>query len=862
MTRSLVVRLALAASVCLASPALAGGVATLRTAGTEASVDARGRLVSLKARGGMELLSSTAVADLFALELEQDGAPVTVGASQAGSVQVTSPTASSVRIVYTGVGAAGLDVTVTARSAPKEPLLLWRIGCRLPVGVRLTRVHFPVVALEPRTEGRDAWVSGATKGGLHPSPSAWQVGRSHYVSQPGSLAAAFACYYAAHGGYTTQARDVEGHPRAVGIGRTATALDVRWLTSCWATGRWSPDIDFAMGAFQSTRGFVTDWRDAADLYKVWALRQPWCARTFDKRTDLPAWLRQGPAMVRFHRGWLADPASIDRWMKDYWRARFPRMPLITAYWGWEKVETWVTPDYFPAFPSDARFRALVARNRALGAHAFLWPSGYHYTLTFGKQADGSLRWDDRARFDAVARPHAVVERSGKTLIGDRGWLEGGQTATLCPGDLWTRRWFDAISVSCAQRGADMVQVDQVVGGAFPACWNPSHGHPVGPGPWMTEVFHAQLTSMAAATRQALPGSVVCFEEPNERFLQQVGIQDYRDWEVVGQGGAEPASVFNYLYHEYVPTFQSNPRQGDLLQASWCLVTGQMPHLMPDRRVGPGPALANGAFEEGGAEAPSGWDKVGGYQGEVWSGRCDLDAQERHGGRASLRLTNGPGQTVQVSQNVPVAGAFAAGRRYRLSAWVKGGGAQSGNALMVGCFAEGMKPTWSGSIALPSEPGGWVQGASDFTLPEGSRVLRVMLHLRGEGTVWIDDVQLAELRPDGSAAPVLRSPFPADHAFMRRWVDLYHGEGRPYLALGRTLQRPALQCERVDSDGWRRPSVLHNAYQAPDGSQAAILVNASDAPRACRLNWQGRRFDLRLAPWEARLVRGKEKAQRR
>ena len=54
-------------------------------------------------------------------------------------------------------------------------------------------------------------------------------------------------------------------------------------------------------------------------------------------------------------------------------------PLITAYWGWEKIGNWVTPDYFPVYPSDEQFTQLVrdlniamvvvTHNKALAARA-------------------------------------------------------------------------------------------------------------------------------------------------------------------------------------------------------------------------------------------------------------------------------------------------------------------------------------------------------------------------------------------------------------------------------------------------------------------------------------------------------------
>jgi hypothetical protein len=194
--------------------------------------------------------------------------------------------------------------------------------------------------------------------------------------------------------------------------------------------------------------------------------------------------------------------------------------------------------------------------------------------------------------------------------------------------------------------------------------------------------------MLKACREVNPEAVVCVEEPNEWFIQQVGIQDYRDWEVIRRDGAEPASVFNYVYHEYLPTFQSNPQPGNRLQAAHCLVSGQIPHFVPSRAMGPGPALAGGSMETWSQNAPTGWDKVPGYRDRVYPGRADHDREARHGGEASLRLSNREdGEMVQVSQNVRLGGGFQVGRTYRLGAWMKSEGLQQPNGILLATFTD-------------------------------------------------------------------------------------------------------------------------------------------------------------------------------
>ncbi|MGQ9731119.1 MAG: DUF6259 domain-containing protein [Candidatus Zipacnadales bacterium] len=638
--------------------------------------------------------------------------------------------------------------------------------------------------------------------------------------------------------------------------RTDEGLELSWRHFCFEPTRYAMTYDVVTTTFASSEpGRPTDWRDAADIYRAWAEQQSWCARKYAEREDLPAWLKRGPAMVRFTRDWLAEPERIERWLKEYWLKRFPQgTPLIVAYWGWEKVASWVTPDYFPVFPSDEQFRELARMNRELGGHVFLWPSGYHYTLSYNAREDGTFEWDDRERFNREVRSHAVVQRDSATFVFKPDWLRGGENSCMCPGDPWTIDWLNDIAVRLVERGADMIQVDQVVGGSFRVCYLSTHGHPPGPGLWQAEVFRRQLTTMLQRIRALDPRAVVCFEEPNEHFIQYVAVQDYRDIE--GRWGDpqpdELASVFNYVYHEYLPTFQSNPRANNKLLQAYCLINGQIPHFRPSWEIGPGPLLGNGDFEEWRGETVVGWDRVGGWQGETWHGTYSCDRAEKHRGKCSIRLESSEGDTVQVSRNLNVSEAFRIGGTYRLSAWMKSRELAQPNRIALGALTRELVSKGSWALEMPSPAAGWVQREVTFTVPAGTDFLRIMMHIRGRGVVWVDDMRLEEIGPDGTASEVMRPEVPPDHELMRQWVTLYTGEGRPYLLHGRMLHPPKLECApRAPDDRW--PAILHNAYRAPNGREAVILVNVTDIQQNGLLTWHGKEMTVKLAPWEVRLI---------
>ncbi len=94
------------------------------------------------------------------------------------------------------------------------------------------------------------------------------------------------------------------------------------------------------------------------------------------------------------------------------------------------------------------------------------------------------------------------------------------------------------------------------------------------------------------------------------------------------------------------------------------------------------------------------------------------------------------------------------------------------------FAPGLKSTGQGGrLKFPAPGSGWQKVAADFKMPDSAEMLRIMCHVSGEAVVWVDEMRLEEALADGRKE-VVSSGFTSDSRFMQRWVELYHGEGRP------------------------------------------------------------------------------------
>ncbi|MBL8995217.1 MAG: hypothetical protein JNM63_17855, partial [Spirochaetia bacterium] len=395
------------------------------------------------------------------------------------------------------------EVLCRARLRETAPRLLWKIEVRFADSQTLGEIRFPAMRVRLPAESNPRFVVGSTKGGIlkaehFAKQSSWNW------QQPGTLASPFAFYYNERSGFYFASQDPNGVPKQIEATFARSGLEISFHHLCHAHKELLPGYELSMDCLASDGNEVLDWRHGADLYKSWAEKQIWCAQKISDRKDLPRWMKSGPAFVQFdgamsgpsNREWLADPEAVLRWFELDWKKNYPAStPLLVGLWGWEKVGPWVGGNYFPVYPSDEVFTSLVKKLRSRGGHLSLWPSGYNWALTYLKNPDGTFYFEDRKSF-APYQKHAVIEPNGELRVRRPSWLKGGELSQLCPGEKETRDWFDKqVGRPLSQRGVEMIQVDQMVGGRFPFCYAEGHAHPQGPGPWMTEVFARQLVSL-------------------------------------------------------------------------------------------------------------------------------------------------------------------------------------------------------------------------------------------------------------------------------------------------------------------------------------------------------------------------------
>lgn len=200
------------------------------------------------------------------------------------------------QITFTGFDKLPITVVCTVFTRESDGLVHWGLEASLPPDVTLEAVSYPVMAVGPTLAAAEngAAVVGSAKGGIH-RWSQWKEGETRQFEQPGSLVAGFGCCYDDAGGVHTAACDPKGYRKTLFFQRTKGRLDWGWRHPCLCQQRFTLPYDIVLGSFTSSESDRSaDWRDAADIYKAWAVKQPWCRQTFAERNGLPEWLKQGP----------------------------------------------------------------------------------------------------------------------------------------------------------------------------------------------------------------------------------------------------------------------------------------------------------------------------------------------------------------------------------------------------------------------------------------------------------------------------------------------------------------------------------------------------------------------------------------
>ncbi|MCX6906665.1 MAG: DUF6259 domain-containing protein, partial [Verrucomicrobia bacterium] len=610
-----------------AGVAMAGQVVSLENDSLRVEWDARhGTLVSLKDKAtGREWLDPAMVTPAYTIQLADEKTAISSLSATNIVVRERQPVrCSDMRCIRLPNGAQalvameekaavviegqhdkpdGLTVTCKFWLEKGSPNLLGRIAVRSQEPCRIAEVRFPLVTLRLPFAGNgeeDRVLWPECDGTLLSNPSVNRPDRQ--FRYPGVASMQMMAAFDPAAGLSLAARDREAHMKTFCTRRSGKGLElsIAHVLPQSPVSQWELGYDVALAGLRPSAGLKKiTWEAAADLYRKWAVRQPWCGQTMAQRVaagNIPKWITEPTLVFTYSlRGQMQDGKPGDRLplvveQTERWR-KVVGAPITTLIMSWEKLDTWVTPDYFPPYGGESKFAAMTRELHARGHRTMVYLSGLHWTLH--KDLAGPDRprvlVDQEAEFNRHGRASAISDAKGEAVISGTPDKGVGQTATICASTALAREILAGTSLRCQQLGIDCVQVDQIVGGGMKECYHPRHDHPPGGGTWCSEALYRLFEAIRKTGKARDPNFAFSIEEPGEFYLPLLDTYHARDlhqgrWPRSG-AGVLGVPLFTHVYHDYLAGYGSEgcyvsekPSRRALYQIGMNLVCGKMPSV--------------------------------------------------------------------------------------------------------------------------------------------------------------------------------------------------------------------------------------------------------------------------------------------
>lgn len=307
--------------------------------------------------------------------------------------------------------------------------------------------------------------------------------------------------------------------------------------------------------------FHGEWWEGADIYKNWARKQWWCAKKLVER-DIAPWLRKGVAIFQM-QNYDAPVLRLTHPLDDIAElvnrlSHETGVPFLGLVFNYEKGGAWTGPKgLFPPREGEAAFRQAMEKLRAAGNHGFVYIPGGQWYIAISSYSPPFNSWPE---FEKEGRRAAVVNAKGEVNINR--WYAGWEGARICPRTEFAEKMTTDMLLGCVERKCPVIQIDNFPCGAPDACYDPTHGHPIGYGAWWSEDWNRILKNVRERARAMDPNVAITTEGISENFIPYLDLFDQRagNMEYFGHYypgdpmGGETIPIFNYVYGGYIGAY--------------------------------------------------------------------------------------------------------------------------------------------------------------------------------------------------------------------------------------------------------------------------------------------------------------------
>lgn len=285
--------------------------------------------------------------------------------------------------------------------------------------------------------------------------------------------------------------------------------------------------------------FEGDWIDAGQLYGQWGRKQKWCSESRLKKGLVPEWVLN-TALWEWNRGYssnvLPEAVALQKTLG---------LP-VSVFWHWWHNCSYDTgfPDYLPPREGRESFIEAVAEARKEGIHCINYMNSY-------KWGDSDPSWTEKR-----ADLWCIRQDNGKPISKVYNIFTGKSLTCMCPStEFWRKTYIDMCDTLVNVYGTGGVYMDQCC--QAKACYNPTHGHPVGGGNSFVE-GHLQMIDEIREALSSHPYDVPALggEYASEYWMRHmdIGLPLQAGDERMGGQTYEIIPFYPSVYHEYQVCF--------------------------------------------------------------------------------------------------------------------------------------------------------------------------------------------------------------------------------------------------------------------------------------------------------------------
>ncbi|MBX7256264.1 MAG: hypothetical protein K1Y02_07865 [Candidatus Hydrogenedentes bacterium] len=437
--------------------------------------------------------------------------------------------------------APDLRVVASIALAEDQPMSRWRLRIENATGIPIKAVHFPHIeniAPQPNeTLVVPMWMGELTGQPRKAMNGADGTPKRNEWGYPGILSMQCLALYDGEGaGLYVACNDSETRQKrfaVFGNGKGSLGVEIVHLPESGAdAARYAMPYDVILGAYQG------DWYTAAEMYRAWAIEQPWAKQSRLKLGVTPAWVTDTGIWI-WNRGkasGVLEPA-VD--LSE--RSQLP----VSVLWHWWHGCPYDAgfPEYLPPRDGDEPFMRALSAAQAKGVHAIVYMNQRLWGMT-------TESWKTQN-----AERYAVKDAEGHVRPEVYNIFMNVPCASMCMGTAFWRDTYAGIAEKAVRNlGVDGIYMDQACSSL--ACYDSTHGHPLGGGSyWMNgfRMLQADIRTRCEPSKPVALAGEGCGEAwlPYLDLMLNLQVSTER---FMARDLWEPVPFFHAVYHDHAVFF--------------------------------------------------------------------------------------------------------------------------------------------------------------------------------------------------------------------------------------------------------------------------------------------------------------------